>query len=407
MRGLTRRMNRFQAVITTNKRREGKNSFMRVWCFQKPSGNLSAGVTKESQMIQDKIVNQEQGFTMLEIVTVLVLLGIISAVAVPKYFDMQGEAEKKAAKAALAEAQVRINAGYSKAVYAGKSCEDAVARVNKIELIAEKVGDSYAIGQFEFTKNVTISSQTGTEVQIRPIGGTNDYSGTLTVPSCESESGSSSGESGIVCPDSSSTPNLCLGSFATKCNGTVTCVCTETGMSCTCASGSVTPSEDEDEIVKPGSDAIKLMKPFDWDADYDKYGWLGLSLGSLILCDGKFYVVTGLGTAWQSGDFVADIEKSSNFINNKIIKLDLSRENRAQYDSENSSKPWKVWSESLNSWNDVTAIKSGSVVYYNGSVYIARNSIVGNNEPKDGGINVWGDWIRVTNFDIWGSRLKD
>ncbi len=67
---------------------------------------------------------------MLEIVTVLVLLGIISAVAVPKYFDMQGESEKKAAKAALAEAQVRINAGYSKAVYAGKSCEDAVAKVN-------------------------------------------------------------------------------------------------------------------------------------------------------------------------------------------------------------------------------------------------------------------------------------
>ena len=77
------------------------------------------------------------GFTLVEIVAVLVLLGILAAVAVPKFFDLSSDAEKKAAEAALMEAQVRINAGYSKAVYAGKSCEDAVEVVSSLA----KIGD--------------------------------------------------------------------------------------------------------------------------------------------------------------------------------------------------------------------------------------------------------------------------
>lgn len=36
------------------------------------------------------------GFTLIEIVMVLVLLGILSAVAVSKYFDLQKEAQAKA-----------------------------------------------------------------------------------------------------------------------------------------------------------------------------------------------------------------------------------------------------------------------------------------------------------------------
>jgi MSHA pilin protein MshA len=39
-------------------------------------------------------MNNQKGFTLIELVVVIVILGILAAVAVPKFVDMQGEAKK-------------------------------------------------------------------------------------------------------------------------------------------------------------------------------------------------------------------------------------------------------------------------------------------------------------------------
>lgn len=53
------------------------------------------------------IIRNQQGFTLIEIIAVLILLGILAAVAVPKYMDLTEEAKNKGVDAAIAELNSR------------------------------------------------------------------------------------------------------------------------------------------------------------------------------------------------------------------------------------------------------------------------------------------------------------
>lgn len=69
---------------------------------------------------------RSRGFTLIEIVMVLVLLGILAAVAVPKYFDLQRQAQKKVAETIGQELQARLNASFAQKLLEGTSCRDIV-----------------------------------------------------------------------------------------------------------------------------------------------------------------------------------------------------------------------------------------------------------------------------------------
>lgn len=64
-------------------------------------------------MLKKNLKNQK-GFTLIEIIAVLVILGILAAVAVPKYMDMQGQAATKALDGAVATGVSTVTMQYAR-----------------------------------------------------------------------------------------------------------------------------------------------------------------------------------------------------------------------------------------------------------------------------------------------------
>jgi len=63
--------------------------------------------------VADRRKKGQQGFTLIEIIAVLVILGILAVVAVPRYVDLQSEARKSAAKGLVAAAQSELSMTYA------------------------------------------------------------------------------------------------------------------------------------------------------------------------------------------------------------------------------------------------------------------------------------------------------
>ncbi|MFC1567458.1 prepilin-type N-terminal cleavage/methylation domain-containing protein [Thermodesulfobacteriota bacterium] len=69
---------------------------------------------------------KEEGFTLIEIIAVLVIMGILAAVAIPKFFDLQAKAKEKAVYTAFAELKTRVNQHFAKRLLEGATKGDTI-----------------------------------------------------------------------------------------------------------------------------------------------------------------------------------------------------------------------------------------------------------------------------------------
>lgn len=91
-------------------------------------------------MKRHSILTRQDGFTLIEIIAVLILLGILAAVAVPKYVDLTTNAEIRAIQAGVAELNGRENMTWANIKLSTDGWEDDATTFGDMDT---DLGDDY------------------------------------------------------------------------------------------------------------------------------------------------------------------------------------------------------------------------------------------------------------------------
>jgi len=119
-------------------------------------------------MVKDRINNQG-GFTLIELVIIIVVLGILAAVTIPKYQDISSQAKEAAGRAALGSIRSGITIYYAnQAVSTGTATWPTVAQLGTYGTV---MAQSVPKNPYQATANAPDSICTGVTRGVLVAGG--------------------------------------------------------------------------------------------------------------------------------------------------------------------------------------------------------------------------------------------
>lgn len=112
------------------------------------------------------------GFTLIELIVVVVILAILAGVALPKYFDYQAEAKKSATKGALGGIRSGIANFYANEAILGAAAYPTFLEFTTVGTVMQEIlpENPYAVA----TEN-DVRDATGTWAQPGPISGSQGW----------------------------------------------------------------------------------------------------------------------------------------------------------------------------------------------------------------------------------------